>query len=200
MVLVAVSAAAGWVAVGRIADATERALARMESALLNARELASTTADSAAELEEVVGVVGDGLEGTADAVAATRAVSASVRGVLDLVDFIGSVDELQQSLADAEATLVFVEGSLNTAVSTVEAAIPVLHATVVALESVPGEIDAALADAAEARAKLDDQVWLFRLAIVAAAGAFIGGLWGLRANGRRVDELMAALERAPQAA
>ena len=96
-------------------------------------------------------MVGDGLASTSDAVAATRDVSASVRGTLDIVDFIGSVDALQQSLEEAEASLVFVEGTLNTAADTLDQAVPVLHETVVALSAIPAEIDAAIADAATAR-------------------------------------------------
>lgn len=193
IILVAVGAAAAWVAVGRIADATQLALLRMESALLSARDLADSAASSASELEQIVVVVGDGLRSTSDALAATQNVSASVRKILELVDFIGRVDELNKSLKDAEASLVFVQGSLNTAASTLEQAGPALHETVVALAEVPGQIDQAIADAAVAREKLDDQVWLWRLAIVAVSLAIIGGLWGVRANGRRVDQLLAAV-------
>ncbi|MFM2076390.1 MAG: hypothetical protein RJA49_280 [Actinomycetota bacterium] len=193
IVLVAISAAAAWVAVGGIANATERALERMESALTVAKDLADTTASSASELEQVVGVMSDGLANTADAVAATRDVSASVRKILDLVDFIGSVDALQKSLTDAEAQLVFVQGSLITASTTLEQAGPALHETVVALSAIPDEIDAAIADASAARQRVGNQVWLWRLAVVTGALAIIGGLWGARANGRRVDALIAAV-------
>jgi hypothetical protein len=193
IILVAVGAVAAWVAVGRIADATQLALFRMESALLSARDLADSTASSASELEQVVVVVGDGLRSTSDALAATKDVSASVRRILDLVDFIGRVDDLQQSLKEAEASLVFVQGSLNTAASTLEQAGPALHETVVALAAVPEQIDQAITDAAAARGRLDDQVWLWRLAIVAVSLAIIGGLWGVRANSRRVDQLLAAV-------
>jgi type VI protein secretion system component VasF len=86
-----------------------------------------------------------------------------------------------------------VQGSLNTAASTLEQAGPALHETVVALAAVPEQIDQAITDAAAAREKLDDQVWLWRLAIVAVSLAIIGGLWGVRANGRRVDQLLAAV-------
>ena len=106
MILVSVSGVAAWIAVGGLADATERALERMESALLAARDLADTTAGSASELENVVAVVGDGLASTSDALAATQQVSSNVRGVLGIVDFIGSVDNLKQSLEEAEQSLV----------------------------------------------------------------------------------------------
>jgi hypothetical protein len=193
MILVAVSGVAAWIAVGGIANSTVTALERMESALLTARDLADTTASSASELEQVVAVVGDGLASTSEALAATQDVSASVRGVLGLVDFIGSVDNLKTSLEDAEKSLVFVQGSLNTASSTLEQAGPALHETVVALAAIPEEIDAAIEQAAAARAKVNDQVWLWRLAIVTGCLAIIGGLWGVRQNGRRVDSLMSAV-------
>jgi hypothetical protein len=193
IILVAISAAAAWVAVGGIANATERALERMESALIVAKDLADTTASSASELEQVVGVMSDGLATTADAVVATRDVSASVRKILDLVDFIGSVDALQKSLTEAEAQLVFVQGSLITASTTLDQAVPALHETVVALSAIPDEIDAAIADATAARERVGNQVWLWRLAVVTGALAIMGGLWVARANGRRVDALIAAV-------
>ncbi|MEN9643372.1 MAG: hypothetical protein RL238_41 [Actinomycetota bacterium] len=193
MVLVALSAVAAWIAVGGLANATDRALARMESALVSARDLADSTASSASELQQVVAVVGDGLGKTADAVAATREVSKSVRELLGIVDFIGSVDSLVTSLEQAEKDLVFVQGSLITASTTLDQAAPALQETVDALAAVPGEIDAAIADSQEAREKIDNQVWLWRLAIVAGALAIIGGLWGVRANTRRVDALLAAV-------
>jgi len=193
MVLVAVSAIAAWIAVGGIANATDRALARMESALVAARDLADTTASSASELQQVVVVVGDGLGKTADAVAATREVSKSVRELLGLVDFIGSVESLVTSLEQAEKDLVFVQGSLITASTTLDQAGPALQETVDALAAVPGEIDAAIADSQEARARIDNQMWLWRVAVVAGALAIIGGLWGVRANTRRVDALLAAV-------
>jgi hypothetical protein len=40
---------------------------------------------------------------------------------------------------------------------------------------------------------VDNQLWLWRLAVVAGALAMMGGLWGVRANGRRVDALIAAV-------
>jgi methyl-accepting chemotaxis protein len=193
MILVAVSGVAAWIAVGAIANGTVTALERMESALLTARDLADTSASSASELEQVVAVVGDGLASTSEALAATQEVSKSVRGVLGLVDFIGSVDNLKTSLEDAEKSLVFVQGSLNTASSTLEQAGPALHETVVALAAVPDEINAAIEQAAAARAKVNDQVWLWRLAIVAGCLAIVGGLWAVRENARRVDSLMNAV-------
>lgn len=193
IVLVAVSAAAAWIAVGSLARATARALERMESALVASKGLADSAASSASELEQVVAAVSDGLGNTGDAVAATRDVSASVRKILGFVDFIGSVDDLKKSLEGAEQQLVFVQGSLITGSTTLQQAGPALHETVLSLAAVPDEIDAAIADAAAARDKVDDQMWLWRLAVVAGSLAIIGGLWGVRANSRRVDALLAAV-------
>jgi hypothetical protein len=188
MVLVAVSAASAWVAVGGLADATERALLRMESALDSATVLAQSTADSAAEVEDVLQVVGDGLSSTGDALGATRQVSASLRRLLGVLDFIGSVDDLKQSLADAEASLETVEKSLGEGATTVAAAAPALHETVLALQAIPAELQASLDDAAAARAKVDDQTLLWRLAIVAGALAILGGLWSVRQLVRERDD------------
>jgi hypothetical protein len=193
MVLIGVAGVVGWIAVGRIADATQQALVRMESALTVAKDLADTTASSASELEQVVAVVGDGLANTSTAVGAMSDVSANVRKILGIIDFIGSVDSLNNSLLETEKSLVFVQGSLNTAAATLDQAGPALHETVVALAAVPEEIDRAIADAAIARAKVDDQVWLFRLGIVAATLAMIGLMWAVRENARRVDSLLAAV-------
>ena len=193
MVLVAVSAVLAWIAVGGLASSTERALERMESALVTARDLADTAASSASEVEALTQVVGDGLANTASALKATQDVSANVRKVLGFLDFIGSVDKLNTSLKDAEAELTTLEGSLTTAATTLTDAGPALHETVVALQAVPDQIDAAIADAADARKRVGDQVWLWRLAVVAGALAVLGGLWGAQQNSRRVDQLMAAV-------
>jgi methyl-accepting chemotaxis protein len=192
-VLVAVSAVLAWVAVGGLSDATERALQRLENGLVTARDLADTTASSASELASVVDVVAFGLSNTAGAVEATEKVSANVRKVLGIVDFIGSVDDLKKSLESAEATLANVSESLRTSGQALVDAGPALQETVTALKAVPDQIDAALADAADARERLDGQVWLWRLAVVTGALAVIGGLWGVRQNALRVDRLLEAV-------
>jgi hypothetical protein len=198
MVLIAISAVLAWIAVGGLATSTERALERMESALVTARDLADTAASSASEVEALTQVVGDGLGNTASALKATQNVSSQVRKVLGFLSFIGSVDDLKNSLKDAEAELEGLETSLGTASTTLIDAGPALHETVVALQAVPDQIDAAIADATVARKKVGDQVWLWRLAVVAGALAVMGGLWGARQNSVRVDRLMAAV--APAAA
>jgi outer membrane murein-binding lipoprotein Lpp len=192
-ILVAISAVLAWIAVGGLSNATERALQRLESGLVTARDLADTTASSASELESVVDVVAFGLSNTSGAIEATEKVSANVRKVLGFIDFIGSVDDLKKSLEEAEATLGNVRQSLSTSGQTLIDAGPALHETVVALQNVPEQIDAAIADAAAARERLDGQVWLWRLAVATGALAVIGGLWGVRQNALRVDRLLAAV-------
>jgi hypothetical protein len=83
-VLIAGSVVAGWIAIGRLASATQRGLARTQQSLVSARDLAADTASSATELQRLVGVIGEGFGNTADALVATRQVSASVRGLLDI--------------------------------------------------------------------------------------------------------------------
>ncbi|MEY4176264.1 MAG: hypothetical protein RI900_3429 [Actinomycetota bacterium] len=192
-VFVAISAVLAWVAVGGLSNATERALQRLEIGLVTARDLADTTASSASELESVVDVVAFGLSNTSGAIDATAKVSANVRKVLGFIDFIGSVDDLKKSLQEAETTLGNVRDSLATSGQTLIDAGPALHETVVVLQNVPEQIDAAIADAAAARDRLDGQVWLWRLAVVTGALAVIGGLWGVRQNALRVDRLLAAV-------
>src|SRR3954462_4570296 len=91
--LIVVSVVAGWIAIGHLASATQRGVARTEVALASARDLAADTADSAKELERVIGLVGTGLGSTSDALVATRQVSSNVRGLLDHASFISSVDD-----------------------------------------------------------------------------------------------------------
>jgi hypothetical protein len=100
--------------------------------------------------------------------------------VLGFLDFIGSVDDLKNSLKDAEAELAKVQGSLKDGAASLTEAVPVIHQTVVALEAIPAELDKVISDAESARNKVDDQVWLWRLAIVAGCLALIGGLWSIR--------------------
>ena len=73
--LIVVSVVAGWIAIGHLAAATQRGIARTELALVSARDLASDTADSASELQRIIGLVGDGLGSTSDALVATLFVS-----------------------------------------------------------------------------------------------------------------------------
>src|SRR4249920_3325699 len=111
-VLIVASVIAGWIAVGRLAAATQRGLARTEQSLVLARELAANTVASASELQGVIGTVGDGLSSTGDALAATRQVSTGVRKLLDVASIFNRVEDLSKSLTDAEAAIANVEAGL----------------------------------------------------------------------------------------
>ncbi len=171
--LIVVSVVAGWIAIGHLAAATQRGIARTEVALASARDLASDTADSASELQRIVGLVGDGLGSTSDALVATRQVSSNVRRFLDLASFINSVDDLSASLRDAEATIATVEVDLDEASGAVDEAAPVLDSTVASLKGIPGQLDESIAEVRSSASRIGEQVWLWRLAMAAGGAALL---------------------------
>jgi len=180
MVLIVAGSVAAWIAVGRLADAVERSLVQVEDSIETAKSLAEATAASAAEAEQALQVVGDGLGSTGEALASTRQVSANVRKLLGIVDFFDKVDDLEGSLEEAEASLQSVETSLAAASDSVQGAAPRMHLTVLALEKVPAQLDATLAEARVARERVGNQTFLWRVAIVAGGLAVLGGLWAVR--------------------
>jgi hypothetical protein len=171
--LIVVSVVAGWIAIGHLAAATQRGIARTELALVSARDLAADTADSASELQRVVGLVGNGLGSTADALVATRQVSSNVRRFLDVASFINSVDDLSASLRDAEATIANVEVDLDEASGAVDEAAPVLDSTVASLKGIPGQLDESIAEVRSSASRIGEQVWLWRLAMTAGGAALL---------------------------
>lgn len=171
--LIVVSVVAGWIAIGHLAAATQRGIARTELALASARDLAADTADSASELQRIVGLVGDGLGSTSDALVATRQVSSNVRRFLDLASFINSVDDLSASLRDAEATIATVEVDLDEASGAVDEAAPVLDSTVASLKGIPGQLDESIAEVRSSASRIGEQVWLWRLAMAAGGAALL---------------------------
>jgi len=173
VVLITGSVVAGWIAVGRVAAATQRGLARTEQSLSSARKLAANTADSAGELQRLVVVIGEGLGNTADALVATRQVSTSVRGLLDVASFIDSVDNLTESLKTAEATIAAVEIDLAEASGAVDEAAPVLDKTVASLQQIPTDLDESIAAVQSSAARVGQQVWLWRLAMCAGGAALL---------------------------
>lgn len=180
-VLIVGSVLAGWLAIGRLASATERGLARTEQSLSTARELAADTAASATELNRLVGVIGEGLGKTVDALVATRQVSASVRGLLAVASFIHSVDNLAERLKTAEATISEVEIDLAEASGSIAEAGPALDKTIVALHAIPGQLDESITSVRSSAARVSRQVWLWRLAMV-AGGAALMAMLGLIAQ------------------
>jgi hypothetical protein len=172
-VLIIGSVVAGWLAIGRLAAATERGLARTAESLSSARELAASTAASAAQLQAVVVVVGEGLGSTGTALVATRQVSTSVRGLLDTVSFVGRVDSLSNSLKKAEASIANVEIDLAEASGSVDEAAPVLDKAIASLQSIPAELDRSIAQVKASMARVGQQVWLWRLAMAAGGAALV---------------------------
>ena len=186
-VLIAGSVVAGWIAIGRIASATQRGMSRTEESLVSARELAANTAASAAELQRLVSVIGEGLANTGDALAATRQVSTSVRDLLDAASFINSVDNLTESLKTAEATIAAVEIDLAEASGAVAEAAPVLDKTVASLHQIPSDLDKSIASVKASAARVGQQVWLWRLAISSGGAALLVMLLLIGNVGRAVN-------------
>lgn len=194
-VLVVGSVIAGWIAVGRLSSATQRGLARTELALSSARALAADTAASATELQRLVGVIGEGLGKTSDALVATRQVSQSVRGLLDVASFIKSVDNLTASLKTAEATISEVEIDLAEASGSIQESGPVLDKTVAALQAIPDQLDQSIASVKSSASRVGQQVWLWRVAVAACGAALLvmlALLADLRAAINRRDQPSAA--------
>ena len=172
-VLIVGSVVAGWIAIGRLAAATQRGLARTEQSLSTARDLAADTASSAGQLQQVITVVGEGLSSTVEALVATRQVSAGVRGLLDVVSVFDRVENLSKSLTDAEASIAVVEIDLAEASGSVEEAGPVLDKAVTSLTAIPAELDRSITEVESSRARIGQQVWLWRLAIAAGGAALM---------------------------
>jgi hypothetical protein len=172
-VLIAGSVAAGWIAIGRLASATQRGLARTQQSLTSARDLAAETASSATELQRLIGVIGEGLGNTGDALVATRQVSESVRGLLDVASFINSVDTLTESLKAAEATIAEVEIDLAEASGSVAETAPVLDKAITALQAIPDQLDQSIASVKSSAARVGQQVWLWRMATAAGGAALL---------------------------
>jgi hypothetical protein len=173
IVLIAGSTVAGWIAIGRLASATQLGLARTEQSLASARDLATDTAASASELRRVTGIVGEGLSSTVDAMVATRQVSASVRGLLDVATVFNRVQDLSSTLTEAETAIARVEIDLAEASGSIEEATPVLDKAIASLQTIPGELDRSIEAVRSSRARVGQQVWLWRLAIVAGAAALL---------------------------
>jgi hypothetical protein len=172
-VLILGSIVAGWIAVGRLAVATQRGLDRTGQSLSAARDLAVVTASSADQLQQVITVVGEGLSSTVDALVATRQVSASVRELLDVVSVFNRVENLSKSLSDAEASIAVVEIDLAEASGSIEEAGPVLEQAVTSLTSIPTDLDRSIVEVESSRARIGRQVWLWRLAITAGGAALM---------------------------
>ena len=150
-----------------------RAITAMLESAPGIEDLAADTASSAGQLQQVITVVGEGLSSTVDALVATRQVSASVRGLLDVVSVFDRVENLSKSLTEAEASIAVVEIDLAEASGSVDEAGPVLDKAVTSLTSIPAELDRSIAEVESSRARIGQQVWLWRLAIAAGGAALL---------------------------
>jgi methyl-accepting chemotaxis protein len=171
--LIVVSVVAGWIAIGRLAEATERGMERIQVSLASARDLAADTASAAGEVKRIVPLVGESLSSTGDALAATREVSTSVRGLLDVASIFNRVEDLSNSLTAAEASIAEVEITLAEAAGSIEEAGPVLDQAVASLQGIPAELDQSIAAVEASRTRIGEQVWLWRLAMAAGGGALL---------------------------
>ena len=96
-----------------------------------------------------------------------------MRGLLDVVSVFDRVENLSKSLTDAEASIAVVEIDLAEASGSVEEAGPVLDKAVTSLTSIPAELDRSIAEVESSRARIGQQVWLWRLAIAAGGAALM---------------------------
>jgi methyl-accepting chemotaxis protein len=171
--LIVVSVIAGWIAIGRLAEATERGMERTEESLKSARSLAADTASAAGELQRVIPLVGESLSSTGDALAATREVSSNLRKLLDIASIFNRVENLGDALKTAEASIAEVEITLAEAAGSIEEATPVLDSVVTSIQAIPAELDQSIAAVEASRTRIGEQVWLWRLAMVAGGGALL---------------------------
>jgi hypothetical protein len=176
VVLIVASVIAAWVAIGQLADSTDRALARTEESLALARVLAVDTAEGVDQIRAALSPVGDGLASTSDALVATRDVSASVRQALSSIRFIDNVQEIREKLEGAEAAIVDVEADLGTTRDTIVVTQLTLNSIVTSVEEVPAQLDLAADEVRENRSRIGRQVLLWRLAAVAGGLALLGVL------------------------
>lgn len=176
VVLVVASVIAAWVAIGQLADSTDRALARTEESLALARVLAVDTAEGVDQVRAALTPVGDGLASTSDALVATRDVSASVRETLSSIRFIDNVQQIREQLEGAEAAIGDVEADLAATRDTIVVTQLKLNSIVASMEEVPAQLDLAAAEVRENRSRIDSQILLWRLAAVAGGLALLGAL------------------------
>jgi len=186
-VLIVVSVVAGWIAIGRLAEATKRGMERTEESLKSARDLAADTASAAGELHRVIPLVGESLSSTADALAATREVSSNLRKLLDIASIFNRVENLGDSLKDAEASIAEVEVTLGEAAGSIDEATPVLDQAITSLQAIPGDLDKSIAAVEASTTRIGEQVWLWRLAVVAGGGALLLMLALIAQLGRKIN-------------
>jgi hypothetical protein len=176
LALVVVSVVAAWIAIGQLAESTDRALERTELSLEAAKEIAVETTAAVDQFREALTPVGDGLTSTSKALASTRDVSASVREALGGIRFLDNVQDVRERLETTEVTLLLLETDLANAKGELVQTQLVLNLTVNTLGTIPGELDASIAEVRDSRGRLDRQVLLWRLAALGTGLAVFGGL------------------------
>lgn len=182
MIAVAISAVAAWVAVGLLADGVQQSLVRVDESLVVASSIATETADTLDEIGVSLGVIGDGLVSTSEALQATQDLSATVRDILSSIRFIDSVQQFRESLLEVEASLATVEADLLRADVALAATQEQLFTAADTVRDIPDALDASRGDLDGVSDQISDQVWWWRLAIVAAASAFVAVLWVIKSN------------------
>jgi hypothetical protein len=100
-------------------------------------------------------------------------VSASVRGLLDVATVFNRVQDLSSTLTEAETAIARVEIDLAEASGSIEEATPVLDKAIASLQTIPSELDRSIEAVRSSRVRIGQQVWLWRLAIVAGAAALL---------------------------
>jgi hypothetical protein len=194
IVIVIAGVVAGWVGVGNLADNADRALVQSQRSIDAARSVADSTVVVANQLDDMLNATNNGLVSTAAALESTATVSANVRKLVGLLDFIGSVDELTTSLERSEAAMATVEIDLRNASDTLTATMPKVTTAVTDLRAVPRQLDEIAAEVQASRDDLDSHVLLWRLALLATAVVMCIAIVVIARQDGRLDALEARLD------
>lgn len=170
MVLVVVAGVMAWVTSNDISDTSRDSLRSAELALGGAVELADTTEAIALELQNSIAALSNGMGSAAEAMENSVVLSTNLRTLLDSLSAfvqpaLGSTDELQGDLANAEVSLLEVRGGLLETQTALNDAEPKVAAAVATLQFLPNDLRAAQASIQRAIKQLDRQVILWRLVI-----------------------------------
>jgi hypothetical protein len=188
IVLVLAASAVAWIAIGRLGRDTEQALAQTEIALTTAVDIADATAATATDLRVTLQLISGGLQDTSDALVATKSVSANVRNLVGSISFINSVEKLETSLKEAEASIEEVRTALAATSGQIDDTLPNIVQAVRALEQAPNDIRSSVAEVARAREQIAPQRRLWRIAVLFLAAALVALFLRTETLGRRADQ------------
>ena len=181
MVMLIAAVVVGWIAVGRAAEATQRALGQSDRTLAEAEQVATSAAAIADGVTAFANTLSSTMLDTSTALAATKRVSENVRGTVDvLARFSGKVEDLTASLEQAESSLDSVIADLTSGRGQVIEALPALREAADALGRVPGSLTEGRVELRSSIAAIDDQVGLWRTALVAGGAVLALVLWVLQ--------------------